>query len=192
MCLCVCLKHKVVVTVSVEVWRANVVSLVITAMDHFIMDVEDRTVGGLEGEFLLFIKVQITKEEVIVVVPQLTDKVFKLGIEADGDVESSVSLKEGNRRDVVRRIRFEEVMIVIEEMVRHRLDGTETRGERRKRMLDQLVRKRVVEKRVGRNRKELGLFDIHRSRRRRSRDFLVDVHGKDVEGASHSYNEVKV
>ncbi len=161
------------------------VSLVITAMDHFVMDVEDRTVGGLEGVFLLFIKVQITKEEVIVVVPQLTDKVFKLGVEADGDVESSVSLKEGNRRDVVRRIRFEEVMIVIEEMVRYRLDGTETRGERRKRMLDQLVRKRVVEKRVGRNRKELGLFDIHRSRRRKSKDraFLIDVHG--IEGGSH-------
>jgi hypothetical protein len=68
-------------------------------------------------------------------------------------------------------------------MVRHRLDGTETRGERRKRMLDQLVRKGVVEKRVGRNRKELGLFDIHRSRRRRSRDFLIDVHG--IEGGSH-------
>jgi hypothetical protein len=155
-------------------------------MDHFVMDVEDRTVGGLEGEFLLFIKVQITKEEVIVVVSQLTDEVFKLGVEAYGDVESSVFLKEGNRRDVVRRIRLEEVMIVIEDVVRHRLDGTETRGERRKRMLDQLVRKRVVEKRVGRNRKELGLFDIHRSRRRRSRAFLVDVHRKEVEGASHS------
>jgi hypothetical protein len=183
--------HTILVSTAVEVWAADLVAVVVAAMDHLIVDTKDSTIFPLKDRLLL--NVEIIKEGVEVVVALEANGILKLVVKADHSVEAVIVV------EILKPRAFNGsfVFIIFTET---RKEVGEVKGGNHN-VRDTTIGKgtEACRERVGTEKKwrERLFIDLHSHRvmrrlfvdlhsHRVMRRLFVDLHGDGIEGTSHS------